>query len=427
MAPLASLCSSKTTFSLTQECQEAFNKIKAAVSLQVTLVYPQYSKPFHIHTGESKFQLGRVISQENKPLAFYSSKLNQAQLNYTTIEQELLSIVESLQEYWDILLGHNLVIFTDHKNISFMIEEFGPRIQYIKGSQNIVADSLSRLPCSQACSADIWMTLPLEAKKWLLNEIKRQQQEDEKMKKSLALSKSTAVPNDKDTNNSNMPNQYAKVKNVAKGEDVIKENTGQTYAFVDEFLDEGMKKSSIYETDEDVDVDHEYWSSNHNAHATINISNSLHEKCMNLLHLSEIYHISILDGGADTCVLEQGWDVLSVHNTRRANVVGFDHEAAVKRNLPIVSAITAVDISDGISVILIIYEAIYNDTANHSLLSELQLRDFGVKIDSIAEQSPYLNSRKTTSLALKPKMDPGKSLWHSCFLFEEINALKRQL
>jgi hypothetical protein len=72
------------------------------------------------------------------------------------------------------------------------------------------------------------MTLLLEAKKCLLNERKPQQQEDEKMKKSLVLSKSTAVPNDKDTNNSNLPNQYARVKNVAKREDVIKDNTDQT-------------------------------------------------------------------------------------------------------------------------------------------------------------------------------------------------------
>jgi hypothetical protein len=94
------------------------------------------------------------------------------------------------------------------------------------------------------------------------------------MKKSLALSKSTAVTNDKDTNNSNVPNQYARVKNLAKGENVIKENTDQTYAFVDEFLEESMKSSSIYESDED--VDYEYWSSNHNAHVTLSISNSLH-------------------------------------------------------------------------------------------------------------------------------------------------------
>jgi hypothetical protein len=98
-----------------------------------------------------------------------------------------------------------------------------------------------------------------------------------------------------------MPHQYARVKNVARGEDVIKDNTDQTYDFVDEFLEEVIKSSSIYETDED--VDYEYWSSNHNAHATLSMSNSLHNKCMHLLHLPENYHISILDGGEDTCVL----------------------------------------------------------------------------------------------------------------------------
>jgi hypothetical protein len=113
-----------------------------------------------------------------------------------------------------------------------------------------------------------------------------------------------------------------------KGDDIIKDTTDQTYAFVDEFLEEAMKSSNLYETDED--VDYENWSSNHNAHATLCISNSLHNKCMNLHHLPEIYQISILDGGADTCVLAQGREVLSVHNTRRANVVGFDHDASGK-------------------------------------------------------------------------------------------------
>jgi hypothetical protein len=126
-----------------------------------------------------------------------------------------------------------------------------------------------------------------------------------------------------------MPNQYARVKNVAKREDVIKNNTDQTYTFVDEFLEEAMKSLSIYETDED--VDYEYWSSNNNAHLTLSISNSLHNKCMNPLHLPGKYHISILDGDADICVLGQGWKVLSVHNTRRANVVAFDHEVSVKK------------------------------------------------------------------------------------------------
>jgi hypothetical protein len=59
------------------------------------------------------------------------------------------------------------------------------------------------------------------------------------------VSKFTTVPNEKETNNSNMPNKYARVKNVAKGENVIKENTDQTYAFVDESLQETIKRSII--------------------------------------------------------------------------------------------------------------------------------------------------------------------------------------
>jgi hypothetical protein len=272
------------------------------------------------------------------------------------------------------------------------------------------------------------MTLPLEAKKWLLNERKRQQQEDDKMKKSLALNKSTAVSNDKDTNNSNLPNQYARVKNVAKGEDVIKENTDQTCAFVDEFLEEAMKSSSLYEVDEV--VDYEYWSSNHNAHVTLSISNSLHNKCMNLLHLPEKYHISILDGGADTCVLWEGWEVLSVHNTRRANVVGFDHEAAVKRNLPIVSAITAVDLPDGTSVILTVHEEMYNDTANHSLLSEFQSRDFGVKVDSICHKHGGIQKMVIQDVGSSLVVLIELAVWiihfkHRSPTAEEVNSLKQ--
>jgi len=47
-----------------------------------------------------------------------------------------------------------------------------------------------------------------------------------------------------------------------------------------------------------------------------------------------------------------------------------------------VSAITAVDLPDGTSILLAIHEGIYNETKNHSLLSEFQLREFGVQIDS---------------------------------------------
>jgi hypothetical protein len=64
-----------------------------------------------------------------------------------------------------------------------------------------------------------------------------------------------------------------------------------------------MKSEISYETDED--VDYEYWLSKHNAYATLSISYCLHNKSMNLIHLPEKYHISILDGKADTLDLDE--------------------------------------------------------------------------------------------------------------------------
>ena len=63
------------------------------IGREVLLGYPDFNAPFEIHTDASKLQLGVVISQEGKPIAFYSIKMNSAQQNYTTTEKELLSIV----------------------------------------------------------------------------------------------------------------------------------------------------------------------------------------------------------------------------------------------------------------------------------------------------------------------------------------------
>jgi transposase InsO family protein len=158
LAPLAALTSKKAKWKWTEEHENAFRKMKAVISREVMLAYPDFSKPFEIHTDASHTQLGAVISQDGKPIAFYSRKLNPAQTRYTTTERELLSIVETLKEYRNILLGHEIIVYTDHKNLVYkhfntervmrwrlIIEEFGPELRYIKGSRNVVADALSRL------------------------------------------------------------------------------------------------------------------------------------------------------------------------------------------------------------------------------------------------------------------------------------------
>lgn len=158
LSPLSALTSKTVPWKWTDTEQKAFEAIKQMISKETLLTFPNFQKPFHVHADASKYQLGAVISQDNHPIAFYSRKLTSAQINYTTGERELLSIVETLKAYRNILLGQQIIVHTDHKNLTYknasgerimrwrlLLEEFGPTFVYIKGERNLVADALSRL------------------------------------------------------------------------------------------------------------------------------------------------------------------------------------------------------------------------------------------------------------------------------------------
>ena len=85
LAPLTSLQSKDTKFTWTKVEQDAFDTIKCIMSKEVLLSYPDFTKPFEIHTDASHTQLGAVIAQEGQPIAFYSQKLDPAQTRYTCL------------------------------------------------------------------------------------------------------------------------------------------------------------------------------------------------------------------------------------------------------------------------------------------------------------------------------------------------------
>ena len=114
-------------------------KIKQIVACNNLLTYPDFNKTFKICADANAFQLGVVISQKGKPIAFYSRKLTCNQQRYKVTKRELLSIVETLKEFITILLGQKLQIYSDRKKLTckmyntdrvfrwrLIIEEYGP-------------------------------------------------------------------------------------------------------------------------------------------------------------------------------------------------------------------------------------------------------------------------------------------------------------
>ena len=125
------------------------------------LSYPYQTIPFKVNTDDADKQLGAVISQNNKPIAFLSRILINPKCNYNNTEKELLVIVERLKQLLGIIFVYKINIFSDHKNLVYtetlseyqramrwrlIIEEFWPTVQHISGVDIIVADMLSRLP-----------------------------------------------------------------------------------------------------------------------------------------------------------------------------------------------------------------------------------------------------------------------------------------
>jgi hypothetical protein len=126
---------------------------------------PDWSLPFEIMCDASDYAVGAVLGQrkEKKPhVIYYASRtLNSAQMNYTTTEKELLTVVFALDKFRSYLMGTSIVVFTDHAALRYLLskkdakarlirwilllQEFNLQIKDKKGVENVVADHLSRL------------------------------------------------------------------------------------------------------------------------------------------------------------------------------------------------------------------------------------------------------------------------------------------
>lgn len=162
--PLNKLCRKGVKFEWTNECENAFKHLKELLCNPPILQYPDFSteSEFILHTDASGKAIGVVLCNKNDlPIAYASRTLNKAEVNYPTIEKELLAIVWAVRYFRPYLFGKHFKIFTDHKPLVYLfsmsnpssrllkfrltLEEYNYTIEYVRGTSNVAADALSRI------------------------------------------------------------------------------------------------------------------------------------------------------------------------------------------------------------------------------------------------------------------------------------------
>ncbi|XP_073016723.1 uncharacterized protein [Primulina eburnea] len=163
--PLTNLLIKDVKFDFSAECVQAFQVLKEKLITAPVMIAPDWGSPFEVMCDASDTALGAVLGQKRDKcihVIYYASMtLSAAQLNYATTEKELLAVVFALDKFRSYLIGSKVVVHTDHSALKYLmakkdakprlirwvllLQEFDLKIIDRKGTENQVADHLSRL------------------------------------------------------------------------------------------------------------------------------------------------------------------------------------------------------------------------------------------------------------------------------------------
>ncbi|KAF5199916.1 Retrovirus-related pol polyprotein from transposon [Thalictrum thalictroides] len=113
-------CMRGTKFEWTEEADKSFNLLKDKISTAPVLVLPDFSKIFEVDCDASIMGIGVVLSQEGKPIAFFSEKLNDARKKWSTYQLELFALVQTLRHWHHYLVHREFILYTDHQGLQFL-------------------------------------------------------------------------------------------------------------------------------------------------------------------------------------------------------------------------------------------------------------------------------------------------------------------
>lgn len=170
-SPLRSLTKKNANFKWTLQCEKAFNNIKKEIASDRVLVPYNPRLPLQLACDASPTGiagvLSHIIGDEERPIAFASRSLTEAEKNYSQIDREALAIVFSVDYFYQYLFARSFILITDnqplvrifHQNAKLpqmtfsrlqryaaFLSGFNYTVVYKKGIENVNADCLSRAP-----------------------------------------------------------------------------------------------------------------------------------------------------------------------------------------------------------------------------------------------------------------------------------------
>jgi hypothetical protein len=138
------------------EAERSFNLLKWKITEQPILVLPDFQKTFQVKCDASGYAVGGVLSQDDRPVAYYSKKLDDAKIKYSTYDKEFYAIIQALKKWRHYLIPKEFVLYNDNHALQFVSQhvkkhakckihaEFHLCHKAHFGAANKVVDALSR-------------------------------------------------------------------------------------------------------------------------------------------------------------------------------------------------------------------------------------------------------------------------------------------